>query len=360
MPSYYDDAAELIRRLLRPAAKAGDMLDTAGDAGDLARVAPPRMQVELPVESAGLKARDRVDAGGWPVGTPAWASPSRSPSFDGLDDVASPPPVDLSLDSPSWGPLSRSADRFQQMRRGQSGNLRNQPLNAVAGQAIRDADAARQTQMALESSRGAAAKTAAGVGVAGAAGAAMLAGGGKKPEPATADITSTDGTAELANESRPAPVVAPDEESEKAFTEKFKRQYTERENKRQAQGAGTYPKPAADPRAEAERLMKDLNARRMAASGEVADGAATEARIRKLMEQSNQMRNSQTPQQMQAAAAAAPQDYHAQARAMLADLNDRDSRMGGTPPDMQKVLAEVRRLNALGDEQRNARTTARS
>jgi hypothetical protein len=166
-------------------------------------------------------------------------------------------------------------------------------------------------------------------------------------------------TAELANESRPAPVVAPSEDSEKAFTEKFKRPYTERENKRQAQGAGTYPKPAADPRAEAEGLMKDLTARRMAAGGEVADGAATEARIRKLMEQSNQMRNSQTPQQMQAAAAAAPQDYHAQARAMLADLNDRASRMGGTPPDMQKVLAEVRRLNALGDEQRNARTTAR-
>lgn len=180
-------------------------------------------------------------------------------------------------------------------------------------------------------------------------------------------MTSTGGAADLAEEYRPAPVVQPtgtefppsDPNAEAAFTDQFKRQYTARENKRQAQGAGTYPKPPMDPRAEAERLMKDLNARRMAAKGEVADGRQTEARINDLIAQSNKMRNSQTPQQAQATAAANPQDYHAQARAMLADLNERASRMGGTPPDMQKVLAEVRRLNALGDEQRNARTTAR-
>jgi len=317
MPSYTDDAAELIRRLLRPAAKAGDMLDTAGDAGDLARVAPPtRMQVELPMEP-------------------------RTPSFEGVD-AAPPSPVDLSIDSPAWGPLSKSADRYGQMRRGQTSNLRNQPLAGVAGQAIRDADAARQAQMALESSRGAAAKTAAGVGVAGAAGAAMLAGGGKKPEPATADITSTDGTAELANESRPAPVVAPDEESEKQFTETFKRQYLER-----------------DPRQQADRLIADLNERRRKAGGEVPEAPQMLTQINQLLATADERRNSRTPQQVQAAAAGSPNDSHAQASALLADLNARRQRAGGEVPDSQKVLAEVRRLQQKGDGARNARRNSR-
>lgn len=203
----------------------------------------------------------------------------------------------------------------------------------------------------------------AGAGLVGAAAQTIKNGSvAKAPEPE--GITSTDGTADLANESRPAPAVAPSEDDEKAFTETFKRQYTARENKRKAKGAGTYPKPQQapqqpDPREQAQVLIADLNERRRKAGGEVADAQQTMAKINSLLAQSDKIRNSRTANEAGSYAKSNPNDYHAQASAMIADLNERAKAMGGTPPDMQQTLAEVRRLQALGDQQRNAAQTRR-
>jgi len=184
----------------------------------------------------------------------------------------------------------------------------------------------------------------------------------KMKEPAPAGITSTAGTAELANESRPVPVVQPDEGAEKAFTEKFKRQYTDRENKRQAKGAGTYPKPAtpaAGPREQAQALIAKLNKMRMDAGGEVPEAPQMMAQINQLLAQANQQVNARTPQQAQSVANQNPSDPHAQAAALIAQLNEMRRQAGREVPQAPQIMAEVRRLQALGDQQRNAKTTAR-
>lgn len=345
MAGYYDEAADFIRRLIRPARRTDDVVDAAGGVDDLLRNAPPpRLQVELPV------------------------APARSPSFEGIE-AAPPSPVDISLDSPNWGPLSKSADRFQQMRRGQSANLRNQPLNAVAGQAIRDADDARRAQIAAANNMGDAAKagTAAGAAAAGAAGVGALSNAMKKGSvataPAPAGVTSTDGTAELVNESRPAPQVEPDADAEQAFTEKFKRQYTAREQKREAKGQGGYANkeplqtaPAkADPREQAHAMIADLNERRRKAWREVPEAPQMMAQINKLLAQADQQTNARAPQQAQAYASSNQSDPHAQASALIAQLNEMRRRAGGEVPQAPQIMAEVRRLQALGDQNRNAR-----
>lgn len=195
------------------------------------------------------------------------------------------------------------------------------------------------------------------------------------PPPA---LDSTGGAADLADESRPVPVVEAtagrstelpphDPEAEAKFTDTFKRQYTARENKRREQGAGGYPKPAVppavpapDPREQAYAMVEKLNGMyRQGLQPSSPQAQQMKAQINQLFAAADQQRNSRTPQQAQAAAADSPDDPHAQASAMLADLNARARAMGGTPPDMQKTLAEVRRLQALGDERRNSRTTAR-
>lgn len=179
----------------------------------------------------------------------------------------------------------------------------------------------------------------------------------KAPAP---EMTSTGGTADLANEARPAPVVAPQEDDEQAFTDKFKRQYTAREEKRKAKGLGGYaPQPASDPRSEAQALMADLNERRRKAGGEVADARQTTARINALLSQSNQQRNSRSPSEASAYAKSNPSDYHAQAQAIISQLNEMRRQAGGEVPQARQMMAEASRLQALGDKQRNAAQTRR-
>jgi len=333
-PKYLDDAAEMIRRLVRPASKGDEVLDAAGDAAMLSRTAPPaRMQFELPIDAA---------------------APPKTPTFDGLDGVTAPPPVDLSLESPAFADLSKSADRFLQMRRGQSANLRHQPFNEVAGRAIRDADMARQAQIAADARTGKAAKTAAGVGVGAAAIGGMMAGGGKKPAPASADVTSTGGTAELANESRPAPSVAAEPDVAAQESAAVKRNLLRREMQRAEAGEGAY-----DPRHQAQVLLKDLNNRRMKAGGEVPESREMMAQINELLAKADQRTNARSAPQAQAYAKNNPSDPHAQASALIAQLNDMRRKAGGEVPQAQQIMAEVRRLQAMGDQQRNAQTTAR-
>lgn len=313
MPAYYDDAAKAIRRLL-------------GYGDEVAAASPPM----------------------------AW---------DNLPDVAPPAGVDLSLDSPDFGRIAGAADKNAQMVRGQSGNLRNQPFAGIAGQAAREAnDSARAAVQRTFDNRDMIGRAVPAAGaVAGAVGVGAMSNALKNtadaPQAAQA-MTSTAGTADLANESRPAPVVEPKADEEQAFTDRFKRQYTEREQKREAKGMGGYankPQAPSDPRSEAQALMDDLNERRRKAGGEVPDAPQTMARINQLLSQSNQQRNARSPSEASAYAKSNPNDYHAQAQALVAQLNEMRRKAGGEVPQAQQIMAEVRRLQAMGDQQRNAR-----
>jgi hypothetical protein len=131
-------------------------------------------------------------------------------------------------------------------------------------------------------------------------------------------LTSTDGTADLAEESRPVPAVQTED----------------------------------DPRERAQALIAQLNQMRRQAGGEVPEAAAMMQEINRLMALSNQRRNAMTPQQAQGSS-----DPHVQAQALIAKLNDMRRQAGGEVPQAQQIMGEVRRLQALGDQRRNAAQT---
>jgi hypothetical protein len=130
-------------------------------------------------------------------------------------------------------------------------------------------------------------------------------------------------TADLAAESRPLPDVAVEEA----------------------------PAPV-DPSLQARQLIDDLNARRRAAGGEVPDAPQVMAEVNRLMEMGNQTRR--------ATYVAAPQDdagkYFQQAQGMIDQVNQM-YRQGMTPnsPEVRQMMAEVRRLQQMGDSLRNRR-----
>ena len=267
---------------------------------------------------------------------PTWAAPA-GPNMD--------------LGTPLFDQMSKSAGAFDNTLRGRTANLRNQPFAKPAQAAIKDAnDHAAKMRAAMEASaeRGEVMRDVGAVGAMGAgalaagAGAYALTGAGKAPaakadppapppapaKPAkSADdplfqdaqpLTSTGGTAELANESRPVPAV-----------------------------------PAStDPRAQAQELIAKLNKMRRDAGGEVPEAKEMMAEINRLMALSNQSRNAMTPQQAQGS-----DDPHSQAQALIAQLNDMRRKAGGEVPQAQQIMAEVRRLQAMGDQQRNAAQT---
>jgi hypothetical protein len=353
MPSYYDDAAAVIRRLL-------------GYGDEVAAAAPARFM------TGGARGQVRVDEAGWPLGTSAWAA--KEPTNGSLDNIVAGAPEaapDMSLGSSTWGQMSSAADKNAQLVRGQSANLRNQPFAGIAGQAAREAnDAAKAAIQRTFDNRDMVGRVVPAAGaVAGAAGVGALSNALKSDSvakaPAPEGVTSTAGTADLVNESRPAPVVTPDENAEQAFTEKFKRQYTARENKREAKGQGGYankpqaPAQKSDPRSQAQAMIDDLNERRRKAGREVPEAPQMMAQINQLLEQSNQAVNSRSLQQAQAHANQNPNDPHAQAAALISQLNEMRRQAGREVPQAPQIMAEVRRLQAMGDQQRNAQTTAR-
>jgi hypothetical protein len=130
-------------------------------------------------------------------------------------------------------------------------------------------------------------------------------------------------TADLAAESRPLPDVAVEEA----------------------------PAPV-DPSLQARQLIDELNARRRAAGGEVPDAPQVMAEVNRLMEMGNQTRR--------ATYVAAPQDdagkYFQQAQGMIDQVNQM-YRQGMTPnsPEVRQMMAEVRRLQQMGDSLRNRR-----
>jgi hypothetical protein len=156
---------------------------------------------------------------------------------------------------------------------------------------------------------------------------------------------------QVAPQSRPTPPAVPDEAEERAFTEKFKRQYLAREAKRAP------PPPPADPNEQAFALKARVN--ELYAQGKTPSDPEVQqmrVRIQQLHDQADRMRAARTPDQAKAFASANPDDPNAQASALLADLNARADARGSMPPDAQRTLAEIRRLQRLGDQRRDAQT----
>lgn len=139
-----------------------------------------------------------------------------------------------------------------------------------------------------------------------------------KESEAVGELDSTDGTSDLAEESRPAPKVE------------------------------ASPAPEVSPRDQAQALIAKLNQMRRQAGGEVPEAQQMMQEINRLMALSNQQRNSMTPQQAQGS-----KDPHIQAQALIAQLNQMRQQAGGEVPQAQQIMAEVRRLQAMGDQQRN-------
>lgn len=108
------------------------------------------------------------------------------------------------------------------------------------------------------------------------------------------------------------------------------------------------------PREQAHELIAKLNLMRRNAGGEVPEAAAMQREINRLLAMSNQTMAAASRGEV----AMAGNDPHAQATRLLAQLNQMRREAGGEVPQARQVMAEVARLNRLGDAQRNARTTA--
>lgn len=113
--------------------------------------------------------------------------------------------------------------------------------------------------------------------------------------------------------------------------------------------------PALSPREQAHQMIKDLNERRRKSGGEVPEAPQMMREINRLLGQSNQAAASVSRGEQ---AESVGGDYHAQARQVLARLNEMRRQAGGEVPQARQMMAEVTRLQRLGDAQRNAGTTA--
>ena len=302
--------------------------------------------------------------------TPLLRAPIRATDprpVTGLDAIQAPPPApaDMDLGGDLWSQMSQASNRNHAVLSGKQNNLRNQPFAPMAQDALQmqqAAPAVRAQQAAQSGQTGQdLAMMGGGVAAAGVLGAgaymvgqqAMKPGAQAVPPPQAppAGLTDTGGTADLVAESRPAPVVDSSGVDESGFADKFKSQYNAREQKREAAGQGGY-----DPRQQAEMLIGELNSRRQKAGREIPEAPQMMAQINALLAKSNEMRNSRSPQAAAQFAGANPQDPHAQAQSLIAKLNEMRSKAGREVPQAQQIMSEVRRLQAQGDEMRNART----
>ena len=134
--------------------------------------------------------------------------------------------------------------------------------------------------------------------------------------PAIGDMTDTSGTEALAEEPRPVPATV--------------------------EGPPDYS-------FQARELINQLNAMRRQAGGEVPEAPAMMAEINRLLDLSNKQKNAPGYEPPM------PTDYHGEAQRLIQKLNAMNQEIGGMSPETPRIMAEVRRLQALGDEQRNAR-----
>ena len=113
----------------------------------------------------------------------------------------------------------------------------------------------------------------------------------------------------------------------------------------------------ANYREQAYAMMKDLNARRRAAGGEVPDARETDAEINRLLslaskEDNAQVRSNSVP------SPAGNTDYRRMAQQKLAELNAWQGQHGANHPKSRQLKAEMSQLYAMADKQANERTTA--
>lgn len=313
-----------------------------------------------------------VGSNGWPVGTESWGtavddavdqagaarlfSPEArvngtdGPAFDTwvrsrLGDAPAAEP-DFELGSPLWHQLDKGSRAFDNIRRGRTGNLRNQDpqLVAIAGRDIRDRAAAASrpsTPLISPDVREMAGDAALAAGVVG-AGFAIP---GGKPASPPGDLTDTSGTEDLAEESRPAPSVKATPNEKPAY--KMVPDIT-----RRAKPASAPPEEAReeapDYSFQARQLIAKLNDMRRKAGGEVPEAKAIMAEVQRLLDLSNRQRNSPDYKPSM------PTDYHGEAQRLIQQLNEMRRKAGGEVPQAAKMMAEIRRLQALGDRMRNA------
>jgi hypothetical protein len=314
-----------------------------------------------------------MDANGWPAGTEAWGSPARVTAdvdpgvmryldemgakerawyerfgFDpqsvnpaeGVGSVArrmdsgAPVEPDMGIEGELFGEMYKSAGAYDNLRKGRTTNLRNSggDLARIAGDNIRRADeAARQSQMTGKLQDDLQKAAVGGALIGGAGGAAYLAMPGTGPQMPGASaedaISDPSDNAALADETSPVPSVpaTPDVPEPSA------------------------PKP--DYSHQARVLTNQLNAMRKQAMGEVPEAPAMEKEIQRLLDMANAERNAPSYEET------LPADYHAQARMLLKQLNEMRAQAGGEVPQAREIMAEVERLQAMGDAQRNGQVT---
>jgi hypothetical protein len=108
------------------------------------------------------------------------------------------------------------------------------------------------------------------------------------------------------------------------------------------------------PRDQAQELMRKLNLMRREAGGEVPEAPAMMREIDRLMALSNQTMAAASRGEV----ATGGSDYHMQAARLMAQRNEM-LRRGMPTQQAQQMMAEITRLQRLGDEQRNARQAPR-
>ena len=108
------------------------------------------------------------------------------------------------------------------------------------------------------------------------------------------------------------------------------------------------------PRDQAQELMRKLNLMRREAGGEVPEAPAMMREIDRLMALSNQTMAAASRGEV----ATGGNDYHMQAARLMAQRNEM-LRRGMPTQQAQQMMAEITRLQRLGDEQRNARQAPR-
>ena len=351
MANYLDQMGDMVRSLVR----LGMPEDAAIAAARAAQNAPtaPVRQMELPLDTqrAMRVSQEQDEAARWVdpkyIVPPVDGRPAFNHHIDNQLPAGSPTAPDMELGSDLWHQMDKSARGYENILKGRTGNLRNQnpDLARIAQQNIQGQNAAAAARRAADSQQSGAMDLAIDL-----AAPAAVAGGGAyamsqlgQPQMAPAGAT----TADLAAESRPAPQVAATDEDglptdEAAFTEMFKRQYQAREDKRAAKGKGGY----ADPSDKAKAILDDLNARRRKAGREVPEAAQMEDEANSALDLSNKQRNAPGYKPRNAS------DPREQAQMLLQKLNADRMEAGGEVPHSQQVLAEVRRLQAMGDQQR--------
>lgn len=271
-------------------------------------------------------------------------------------DAGVPAQPSLGLESPLFPQMSRSQDAFDNLRKGRTANLRNQPFAQPAGAAIRDAaaDSIREMQAAIRNER--LGLTGAAAGAAG-LGAMVLGTDANMRRPVGADVTASAPPPSGPTTSPPAPGPVPPSQpaptgpqglspDEQAFADRFKRQLPGHE-------AMVGPAYKADRLAmQAKQMLEDLNARRRAAGGEVPDAALVQAQADAMLGQANAIRNDPgfrpLPQQGVPGQKAGARQ---QAIAMLQALNADRQRAGGEVPDAAARMAAIQSLLAQADEQ---------